>query len=128
MRAQRCECKAEEAPGTEPQQNTGEELVKFTNQYTKLQDRLFTTIRGHSFYNEGQVIDCQAPLGTFKAKVLLKFEMPFKDIPEPLLQYDTDSPELSAEQIRDEIRSLYRGDAPEDQQDMTIYLLERVKP
>ncbi len=101
--------------------------MKFSRQYTKLQDRLFTTIRNHSFYNEGEIIECRAPVETFRAKVLLKFEMPFKGIPEPLLQYDTDSPELSAEHIRDDIRALYRRDAPHDDQDMTIYLLERVR-
>lgn len=102
--------------------------MKFSREYTKLQDRVFTTIRDHSFYNEGQVVPCRSPMQeSFKARVLLKFSMPFKEIPEPLLQYDADSPELTAAQVRDEIRALYRRDAPEDEQDMTIYLLERVR-
>lgn len=103
--------------------------MRFSREYTKLQDRLFTTIRDHSFYNEGQVIACQSPMQeSFKARVLLKFSIPFKDIPEPLLQYDTDSPELSAAEIRDEIRALYRRAPPDDERDMTIYLLEKVWP
>jgi len=101
--------------------------MKFSREYTKLQDRLFTTIRGGSFYNEGQVVDCQTPMRVFRTRVLLKFSMPFREIPEPLLQYDTDSPELSAAQIRDEIRAFYHRDPPGDDCDMTIYLLEKVK-
>lgn len=101
--------------------------MRFSRCYTKLQDRLFTTIRSHSFYNEGDVVECQTPMGTLKARVLLKFSIPFKDLPEDLLRYDTDSPELSAAEIRDEIRSLYRANAPADDWDMTVYLLERVK-
>ena len=93
--------------------------MRFSRCYTKLQDRLFTTIRSHSFYNEGDVVECQTPMGTLKARVLLKFSIPFKDLPEDLLRYDTDSPELSAAEIRDEIRSLYRANAPADDSDMT---------
>jgi len=36
--------------------------------------------------------------------------------------------ELSAEQIRDEIRMLYHRDAPGDHDDMMIYLLQKMKP
>jgi hypothetical protein len=100
--------------------------MKFSREYTKLQDRVFTTIRFGSFYDEGQVLPCQTPMRAFRAQVLLKFIMPFKEIPERLLQYDTDSPELSAAQIRDEIRALYYRDPPGDDSDMTIYLLERL--
>jgi len=101
--------------------------VKFTREYTKLQDRVFTTVRSGSYYEEGQVIDCQTPMQVFRVRVLLKFSMPFGEIPERLLQYDTDSPELSAAQIRDEIRALYRGNPPDDNANMTIYWLEKVK-
>jgi hypothetical protein len=100
--------------------------MKFSRQYTKLQDRLFTTIRDHSFYNEGQIIECRTPMGMIKARVLLKVPRRFNQIPEAFLQYDTDSPERSAEQIRDDIRDLYRHDAPENQDLMTVYLLERL--
>lgn len=101
--------------------------MKFSRGYTKLQDRLFTTVRGGSFYNEGQIIECRTPFGIIKARVLLKVPRRFNQIPEAFLQYDTDNPELSAEQIRDDIRALYRKDPPQDQELMMIYLLEQVK-
>lgn len=101
--------------------------MRFSREYTKLQDHVFTTIRFHSFYNEGQIIDCKTPLQIFEARVLVKFSVPFIEIPEGLLRYDTDSPELSGAQIRDEIRTLYGAAAPKDHDDMTIYLLEKLK-
>ena len=101
--------------------------MKFSREYTKLQDRVFTTIRADSFYNEGEVLDCQAPTHSFRARVLLKIGMRFLDIPEAFLQYDTDCPELSAAAIRDEIRSFYRRNPPGDDWIMTIYWLEQVK-
>jgi len=101
--------------------------MKFSREYTKLQDRLFTTIRNHSFYNVGQVIPCRSPMqDSWKARVLLKVPMKFKEIPEDLLRYDTDCPELSGLQIRDEIRAFYRRDAPNDDWEMTIYILEKL--
>jgi hypothetical protein len=100
--------------------------MKFSRQYTKLQDRLFTTIRADDYYEEGQIIPIQTPMQSFNARVLLKFMMTFDEIPEAFLQYDTDSPELSAEQIRDLIRDLYHRDPPGDHSGMTIYLLEKV--
>lgn len=63
---------------------------------------------------------------SFHARILFKFLIPFKDIPERFLQYDTDSPELSAAEIREEIRALYRSDPPTDEMDMTVYLLEKL--
>ncbi len=100
--------------------------MKFSRGYTKLQDRLFTTVRGGAFYNEGQIIECRTPFGIIKARVLLKVPRRFNQIPESFLQYDTDSPEASAEQIRDDIRALYRQDPPQDEEVMTIYLLEKL--
>lgn len=100
--------------------------MKFSREYTKLQDRVFSTIRGHSYYNEGEVIECQTPHRVLRARVLLKVAMRFRNIPECLLQYDTDSPELSAAECREEIRSLYRGDPPDDDDIMTIYWLEKL--
>jgi len=100
--------------------------MKFSREYTKLQDRLFTTIRNHCAYGEGQIIPCETPLRVFKAKVLLKVPIRFRNIPLALLQYDTDNPELSAEEIIDEIRGLYRSDPPDPNDVVTIYLLERL--
>jgi hypothetical protein len=102
------------------------DTMKFSREYTKLQDRLFTTIRDHSFYNEGQVIDCETPTGAFPARVLLKVAIRFRNIPEALLQYDTDSPGLSAAECREHIRSLYHRDPPGDDYIMTVYLLEKL--
>jgi hypothetical protein len=101
--------------------------MKFSREYTKLQDRVFSTIRSYSFYNEGQVLECQTPIRTFRARLLLKTTIRFRDIPEYFLQYDTDNPELLAAECRDEIRSFYRRDPPGDDYFMTIYWLEQVQ-
>lgn len=101
--------------------------MKFSREYTKLQDRVFPTIRHHCAYDEGQVIRCDTPHRTFHGRVLLKVPIRFRNIPLALLQYDTDSPELSAEEIIDEIRALYRSNPPGPDDIMTIYWLEKVK-
>jgi hypothetical protein len=101
--------------------------MRFSREYTKLQDRVFSTIRFHSFYNEGEILDCQAPTHSFRVRVLIKSAMRFRNIPEAFLQYDTDCPELSAAECREEIRSFYRHDPPGDDYIMTIYWLEKVK-
>jgi len=99
--------------------------MKFSHEYRKLQDRLFTTIREGDYYREGQIIECHTPMGAIKAKVLLKVQRRFNNIPEALLQYDTDNPELSAKEIIEEIQALYYRNPPGLYTDMTIYLLER---
>lgn len=102
--------------------------MRFSDMYTKLQDRVFTTIRTGDLYEEGQVIDCRTPVGVIRARVLLKFSIRFGDLPEPFLQYDTDGPGLSAAEIRDKIRGLYRRSTPpSDNSDVTVYFLEKLK-
>ena len=101
--------------------------MRFSHEYTKLQDRLFTTIRNHCAYDEGQIIPCETPLRVFRAQVLLKVPIRFRDISLPLLRYDTDNPGLSAEEIIDEIRALYRSEPPSPNDVVTVYLLEKVK-
>jgi len=99
--------------------------MKFSREYMKLQDRVFSTIREGDYYRVGQIVDCRSPEREFEARLLLKLPMRFRDIPEAFLQYDTDSPELSAAECRDEIRSFYHRNPPGDDFIMTIYLLER---
>ena len=101
--------------------------MKFSREYTKLQDRVFTTVREGDYYRVGQVIDCRPPEREFQARLLLKVQIRFRDIPEAFLQYDTDCPELSAAEIRNKIRSFYRRNAPRDDWIMTIYWLERME-
>jgi hypothetical protein len=102
--------------------------MRFSRNYTKLQDRIFTTVRDHCAYDEGQVIPCETPMEVFKARVLLKVPRKFKEVPECLLQYDTDNPELSAAEIIEEIRSLYRKREPPSPNDVvTVYLCERLR-
>lgn len=101
--------------------------MKFSREYSKLNDRVFTTIRGYNSYQEGQIILIRSPTREFRARILLKTPVKFKEIPEELLQYDTDSPGIEAAVIRQKIRELYRQyDPPQDNDVVFIYLLEKV--
>jgi hypothetical protein len=104
--------------------------MKFSREYTKLQDRIFTTVRlGWPYYVEDSIIVCETPTETFQARVLYGRGLGdgLDDVPFALLRYDTDSPLASREEIIEMILKLYHGRAPSARDVWTLYLLERLK-
>lgn len=102
--------------------------MKFSREYTKLQDQLFTTMRSFDAYAVGQLISCETPIDVFTARLLYKFTVPLDELPLPFLQYDLEMPGKSRELCLEKLRSLYRYSPPPTGSTwMTVYLLERVK-
>ena len=102
--------------------------MKFSEDYSKLQDRLFTTIRaGMPYYAYGQKIVCETPTQTFQATVLYYVVTNLLELPLRLIQYDTDNPVSSREELITWIRGLYRGKAPGPGEPWTLYILERLE-
>lgn len=101
--------------------------MKFSREYTKLQDRLFTTVRaGVPYYFDGQKTVCESPSETFQVTVLIGIIVILDELPLALLRYDTDMPRASREEIIAQICSLYQR-PPNPRGDWSLYLLERMK-
>lgn len=66
--------------------------IKFSHDYRKLQDRLFTTIRRRDDYPEvGEEVQVRAPSSSFAAVILWKILITLEEIPTSLLCHDTDT-------------------------------------
>ena len=103
-------------------------VLKFSRDWTKLQDRVFTTIRkSHPPYEgpEGESWSVQTPTKTFTAKLLLNTNTSIDDLSDSLLMYDTDSP--TREEALQKINSFYR-DPPHYVQLMLFQRLESWRP
>lgn len=102
--------------------------MRFSREYTKLQDRVFTTIRsGQPRYGAGHEIQCRTPGAFFNAKVLVALVSTLYDLPLELLRYDTDMFTSTRGQIIEMILGLYARGPPNPRGDWTVYLLERME-
>lgn len=101
--------------------------MRFSREYTKLQDRVFSTIRaGSPYYFNGQKIVCETPTESFQVTVLWNSTVSLLDLPLRLLQYDTDMPRASREEIISMICNLYQR-PPNPKGDWALYFLERLE-
>jgi len=100
--------------------------MRFSKDYPKLDERIFSTIRRSNGYEINQVVPISTPTRSFRAKVILKVRMKFNTIPEPFLQYDFGE-KLPDYMIVDRICKLYHSHAPIPQDIMTIYFMEKVE-
>jgi hypothetical protein len=102
--------------------------MKFSHDYSKLQDRLFTTIRaGQPRYSPGHEILCQTPTRTIKAMVIEARITNLPDLSLEFLRYDTDQRSASKKEVIDWILKLYQS-PPDPIGNWTVYLLERLEP
>lgn len=102
--------------------------MKFSHDYSKLQDRLFTTIRaGQPRYAPGHEIPCQTPSETFQAMVLEALISNLWDLSIEFLRYDTSMRGASREAIIEFIQGLYSQGPPDPRGNWTVYLLERLE-
>ena len=67
--------------------------LKFSRDYNKLDDELFTTIRRYDkpHYKEGNVILIKSPHKTFEAIIIMKLKRKLKNIPIDFLLQDTET-------------------------------------
>lgn len=102
--------------------------MKFSHDYSKLEDRLFTTIRaGQPRYSPGHEVLCQTPTRTINAMVLEAFITNLPDLSLEFLRYDTGLQDASKQEIIDWILGLYQS-PPGRMGNWTFYLLKRIEP
>jgi len=108
-----------------------ERVMKFSQDWRKLNDRVFTTIRLHktdSKYLPGQEISIMAPTKRLNARVVFACDWKLGDIPMSFLEYDLEAKTGERRQdLLNKLGKLYGWlDPPDDGDRVTIYLLERV--
>ena len=105
--------------------------MDFSQDWKKLDDRVFATIRiqkGEMKFSPDENVEIVSPRKKFNANVLYSCTTKMKDIPMTFLQYDLEG--KKGETRRDLYNKLAkrypRNDPPEDNDTITIYLLERL--
>jgi hypothetical protein len=84
-------------------------VLKFSHDWTKLNDRIFTTIRKpHDPYDrpEGEIFDVISPTKRFEAILLFSIQSPIQDLSTDLLCHDTDT--VTREQALATLNGFYK--------------------
>jgi hypothetical protein len=108
-----------------------ERTMQFSQDWAKLNDRVFTTIRLHKTdakYLPGQEVSIAGPTKRLRARVILSFDSKLGNIPLSFLEYDLES--RSGEKRKELVNKLGKLygwlDPPEDSDLVTVYLLQRI--
>lgn len=108
-----------------------ERVMNFSQDWSKLDEPLFTTIRRHKGdlrYVPDETVQVVSPSKRFRARVLFAGDWKLKDIPFSFLEYDLDGKlgEKRADLIA-KLRKLYKWSEPPTERDVvTVYLLKKV--
>lgn len=106
--------------------------MDFSQDWKKLDDRLFATIRLHKpgelKYAPDEVVEVVSPSKRFKAHVLLACDWKLKDIPLEFLEYDLEAkPGETREDLIKKLAKRYPMVSPPKESDtVTIYFLLRL--
>jgi hypothetical protein len=108
-----------------------ERTMKFSQDWAKLNDRVFTTIRLHKTdlkFEPGQEVGVMGPTKRFNAKIVFACDWKLGNIPLSFLEYDLEAkPGERRQDLLNKLSKLYGWlDPPEDKDLVTIYLLERI--
>ena len=108
-----------------------ERMMKFSQDWMKLNDRVFTTIRLHKTdqkYLPGQEVSVMGPTKRFNARIVLASDWKLGSIPLSFLEYDLEAKAGERRQdLLNKLSKLYGWlDPPVDSDQVTIYLLERI--
>lgn len=108
-----------------------ERVMKFSQDWKKLNDRVFATIRVHRGdmkYVPDERVEVQSPSHKFKAHILLATTMKLKDCPMAFLEYDLEAkPDEKRQDLINKLGKLYSfSERPDENDTITIYILERL--
>lgn len=99
-------------------------ILKFSKDYSKLEDRVFTTIRRYDRYKVGEIVSVKTPTKQFHVLILHKFKSKAKDLHKEFLCYDTDTDNLI--EAINVLNSFYKKPI-NDFEKMTILILEKFR-
>jgi hypothetical protein len=105
--------------------------MEFSQDWRKLNDRFFATIRvhrGESKYDPDERVEVISPKKKFQAHVLLAFDRQLKDLPFGFLAYDLEAkPGETREDLINKLGKLYKfGQKPSESDKVTIYFMQRL--
>lgn len=105
--------------------------MAFSQDWQKLNDRFFATIRVHKGerkYDPDERVEVVGPKKKFMAHVLLAFDRQLKDLPLGFLAYDLEAkPGESRQDLINKLGKLYKfGQKPRETDTVTIYFLEKL--
>ena len=106
-------------------------VMKFSQDWKKLDDRVFTTIRLHKTdtkFIPGQEVSIVAPTKRLSARVVSSCDWKLGNIPMSFLEHDFEANSGEKRQdLLNKLSKLYGWlDPPEDKDLVTIYQLERI--
>jgi hypothetical protein len=108
-----------------------ERMMKFSQDWAKLNDRVFSTIRLHKTdakYVPGQEVSVMGPTKRFNARILFACDWKLGSIPLSFLEYDLEAKSGERRQdLLNKLSKLYGWlDPPDDKDLVTIYLMGRI--
>jgi len=108
-----------------------ERTMRFSQDWRKLDDRVFTTIRLHKTdakFIPGQEVKIVGPTKRVNARVLTSWDVRLGNVPMSFLEYDLEAKGGERRQdLMTKLSKLYGWlDPPDDGDNITIYLLERI--
>jgi len=105
--------------------------MQFSQDWKKLNDRVFATIRIHKGdlkYVPDEKVQVVGPKKKFQAHVVLATSVKLKDVPLAFLEYDLEAkPGEKRQDLINKLAKLYKFSEKPDEDDLaTIYVLERL--
>ena len=102
--------------------------LRFSHEYRKLDDRVFTTIRREQLHVEGDVIDItfNGSQPSFKATILAIFRKSLKEMSDGFLMYDTAPLTNTRGEAVKLLNSFYEESIDLDEK-LAVYLLKKIE-
>jgi len=105
--------------------------MAFSQDWRKLNDRFFATIRvhrGEPKYDADERVEVRSPQKKFLAHVLLAHDWQLKDLPFGFLAYDLEAkPGETREDLINKLGKLYKfGQKPRESDTVTIYFMQKL--
>lgn len=106
--------------------------MDFSQDWKKLDDRMFATIRIHRGddlrYAPDEKVEVSSPRRKFTAHVLFAYDVRLRDIPLAFLEYDLEAkPGETRQDLINKLGKRYKfSEQPRESETVTIYLLEKL--
>jgi len=105
--------------------------MKFSQDWDKLKDRVFATIRVHRGelkYSPDEAVEVQSPKVKFTARVLIASTMKLRDAPLAFIEYDLEAkPGEKRQDLMNKLSKLYKfSERLKETDKATIYILQNV--
>ncbi len=105
--------------------------MKFSQDWDKLKDRVFATIRVHRGelkFSPDETVEVQSPKVRFRAKVLIATTVKLKQVPLAFLEYDLEAkPGEKRQDLMNKLGKLYKfSERPTEDDLATIYILQKI--